>query len=31
MIGLALALIVVGVILLFFLPWVGIPLGVAAN
>ena len=28
MIGLALALIVVGVILLFFLPWVGIPLGV---
>ncbi|HKP17731.1 MAG TPA: hypothetical protein VJT84_04570 [Gaiellaceae bacterium] len=29
MIGAALALIVLGVILLFILPWVGIPLGIA--
>jgi hypothetical protein len=28
MIGLGLALIVVGLVLIFFLPWVGIPLGV---
>jgi hypothetical protein len=28
MIGLALALIVVGVVLLFFVPWVGIPVGI---
>jgi uncharacterized membrane protein YccF (DUF307 family) len=28
MIGLALALIVVGVVLLFIIPWVGIPLGI---
>jgi hypothetical protein len=28
MIGLALALIVVGIILLFILPWVGIPVGI---
>ena len=28
MIGVALAAIVVGIILVFFLPWVGIPLGI---
>jgi Flp pilus assembly protein TadB len=28
MIGLALALVIVGIVLLFFLPWVGIPVGV---
>jgi hypothetical protein len=28
MIGLALALIVIGIVVLFFLPWVGIPLGI---
>jgi hypothetical protein len=28
MIGLALALIVVGVVFLFFVPWVGIPVGI---
>ena len=28
MIGLALALIIVGVVLLFLIPWVGIPLGI---
>jgi hypothetical protein len=28
MIGLALALVGVGIILLFFVPWVGIPVGV---
>jgi Flp pilus assembly protein TadB len=28
MIGLALALVVVGIVLLFFLPWVGIPVGI---
>jgi len=27
-IGLALALVVVGIIILFFLPWVGVPLAV---
>jgi hypothetical protein len=27
-IGLALALVVVGIVLLFMLPWVGVPLGV---
>lgn len=29
MIGLGLALIVVGIVFLFFLPWVGIPVGIA--
>ena len=29
MIGVALGLIVVGVVLLFLIPWVGIPVGVA--
>ena len=28
MIGLGLALLVVGVIFLFFLPWVGVPVGI---
>jgi hypothetical protein len=28
MIGLALALIVIGVVFLFILPWVGVPLGI---
>ena len=28
MIGVALALIVVGIVLLFALPWVGVPLGI---
>jgi Flp pilus assembly protein TadB len=28
MIGLAIALVVIGVIFLFFLPWVGIPVGI---
>jgi hypothetical protein len=28
MIGVALAAIVVGIIMMFFLPWVGIPIGV---
>lgn len=28
MIGAALALIVIGIVLLFILPWVGIPLGI---
>jgi hypothetical protein len=28
MIGLGLALVVIGVIFLFFLPWIGIPLGI---
>jgi hypothetical protein len=28
MIGLAIALVVTGVIFLFFLPWVGIPVGI---
>jgi hypothetical protein len=28
MIGLGIALVVLGVIFLFFLPWVGIPLGI---
>ena len=28
MIGLALAFVVVGIVFLFFLPWVGIPVGV---
>ena len=28
MIGLALALVVIGVVLLFIIPWVGIPLGI---
>jgi hypothetical protein len=29
MIGVALALIVIGVVLLFMMPWVGIPVGIA--
>lgn len=29
MIGLALALIVVGIVFLFIVPWVGIPVGIA--
>jgi hypothetical protein len=28
MIGAALALIVIGIVMLFFLPWVGIPVGI---
>jgi Flp pilus assembly protein TadB len=28
MIGVGLALLVIGVVLLFFVPWVGIPLGI---
>jgi len=28
MIGLAIALVVIGVIFLFFLPWIGIPIGI---
>jgi hypothetical protein len=28
MIGLAIALVVIGIIFLFFLPWVGIPIGI---
>jgi hypothetical protein len=28
MIGLALALIVIGVVLLFLIPWVGVPVGI---
>ena len=28
MIGVALALVVVGIVLLFIIPWVGIPLGI---
>jgi hypothetical protein len=28
MIGLALALVVVGIVLLFIIPWVGIPVGI---
>jgi hypothetical protein len=28
MIGIALALIVIGIVLLFLLPWVGIPVGI---
>ena len=28
MIGMALALVVVGIVLLFMLPWVGVPIGI---